>query len=488
MAKDRPSPPDAPSWPSASTPVPPLLGQHQLPYKTVALVLQGGGALGAYQAGVYQGLAEAGIEPNWIAGISIGALNTAILAGNAPKDRLPKLKQFWETICQPAVLAPTAEFVQVFVENLGGEARKAFNAFEAWRALIEGQRGFFVPRFPPPLLGHLPGPADASFYDTSLLKTTLEALADFDRINSGETRVSVGAVNVASGNFEYFDNTRQVLRPEHFMASGALPPGFPAVEIDGEFYWDGGLVSNTPLTKIISTTPRVDTLAFQVDLWSARGPLPTNLFDVQERQKDIQYSSRTRAVTAQMHREQAYRRLLGEVLERVPAHIRETDPWCKRAQEVACTRRYNIIHLIYQDKEWDSLSKDYEFGPLTMRNHWQSGLDDIHHTLARPEWLEPPDDETGFVTHDVHRLCADAEAARKEAEEATGIKSGSLTAPQRAVEQAASEEEGRQARLRRKPAAKKPTAKPATKQAVKAAGSAPPAAPTAKRRAGSGRR
>jgi NTE family protein len=376
---------------------------QNLPYETVALVLQGGGALGAYQAGVYEGLAEAGITPNWVAGISIGALNTAIIAGNAPENRVDRLRDFWNTICRPAYFEPTAEFIQGWVEQLGGEARKAFNAFEAWRALIEGQRDFFVPRLIPPWLAQGQRPDELSFYDTGKLKSTLERLADFDRINSGETRVSVGAVDVQNGNFAYFDNTRIRLCPEHFMASGALPPGFPAVEIEGRFYWDGGLVSNTPLSQVLSNHTRRDTLAFQVDLWSAKGELPGNLFDLQERQKDIQFSSRTRAVTEQMRHEQYYRRMLKEVLEHVPADILKSDPWCIKAAAEACCTRYNVIHMIYQDKEWDGLSKDYEFGPLTMRNHWESGLHDMRMTLEEhPDWLAPPQGEHTFVTHDLH--------------------------------------------------------------------------------------
>lgn len=375
-----------------------------LPYETIALLLQGGGALGSYQAGVYEGLAEAGITPNWVAGISIGALNTAIIAGNAPARRVERLHEFWDTICRPASQQPTSVFIQHWAEQLGGDARKAFNAFEAWRALVEGQRDFFVPRPIPPWFVQGLQPNELSFYDTSKLKSTLERLVDFDRINSGETRVSVGAVDVQSGNFEYFDNTRMPLRAEHFMASGALPPGFPAVEIEGRFYWDGGLVSNTPLSQVFCARPRRDTLAFQVDLWSAKGQLPGNLLDLQERQKDIQFSSRTRAVTNQMHQEQHYRHLLREVLAKVPAKVRESDPWCRKAAEEVCGNRYNIIHLIYQDKEWDGLSKDYEFGPLTMRNHWDSGLHDMRTTLEEhPDWLNPPSGEHEFVTHDVHR-------------------------------------------------------------------------------------
>src|SRR5258705_7034993 len=263
-----------------------------LPFDTVALVLQGGGALGSYQAGVVEGLVAAGIEPNWVAGISIGALNTAVIAGNPPETRVQKLREFWETICRPAFPFPPADAMQSLVEQSGAAGRKAFGAIAAWRALVEGQQAFFVPRGALPWMGGKQGVTEASFYDTAPLKATLERLVDFDRINHGPMRVSVGAVNVRTGNFAYFDNTsgptHKALRAEHFIASGALPPGFPAIEIDGEFYWDVGLVSNPPLTHVLEASPRRDTIAFQVDLWSARGPLPENVYDAQERQKDIQ--------------------------------------------------------------------------------------------------------------------------------------------------------------------------------------------------------
>jgi NTE family protein len=377
-----------------------------LPYGTIALVLQGGGALGAYQAGVYEGLCEAGIEPGWIAGISIGAFHAAIIAGNPREERCPKLQQFWETICQPAYTQPAADLLQSWVERLGGRTRVLFNAFEAARTILEGQRGFFRPRFPPPWAATDLPPEKASYYDTAPLKETLESLVDFDRINAGEPRVSVSAVNVRTGNFEYFDNTcgnwKGRLRAEHFMASGALPPGFPPVEIDGEYYWDGGLVSNTPLLRVLQAWPRPDTLAFQVDLWSAKGVVPTNIWDVHERQKDIQYSSRTRAITDLMHREQRLRQLIRDLLARIPEERRDKS-LCREADLWASDRRVNVIHLIYQDKEWDGLSKDYEFGPLTMREHWASGLEDIRRSLAHGEWLDLPPEDRSFVTHDLHR-------------------------------------------------------------------------------------
>ncbi len=377
-----------------------------LPFETVALVLQGGGALGSYQAGVYEGLFEAGIQPNWIAGISIGALNTAVIAGNAPELRVEKLREFWETICRPAFVFPPTEVIQRWIEKVTPHSRKVFSGFEAWRAIIEGQRDFFVPRGATAWLGAKQSVDDLSFYDTRKLKSTLERFVDFDRINHGDVRVSVAAVNVRTGNFEYFDNTvgpyRKRLRPEHFMASGALPPGFPAVEIDGEYYWDGGLVSNTPLSHVLAATPRRNTLAFQVDLWSALGKLPESVYDVQERQKDIQFSSRTRAVTDFMARDQHYRHLLREVLRHVPADALG-DPWCKKAVELACSKKYSVIQLVYQDKEWEGLSKDYEFSPQTMHEHWASGLQDIQRTLSHSAWLALPPDGTEFVTHDHHR-------------------------------------------------------------------------------------
>ncbi len=380
---------------------------RKLDFKTVALVLQGGGALGSYQAGVVEGLVAAGIEPDWLAGISIGALNTAVIAGNPIEARVSKLREFWDTICRPAAFVPAVESLQRWVDSAGPDARKVFSGFEAWRALVAGQRDFFVPRGLTPWLGGKQGVTQASFYDTTQLKGTLERFVDFDRINAGAMRVSVGAVNVQTGNFEYFDNTtgpaRQAMRAEHFMASAALPPGFPAVEIDGEFYWDGGLVSNTPLATVLEAMPRRDTLVFQVDLWSARGVLPDNVYDVEERRKDIVYSSRTRAVTDMMARSQRYRRMLREVLEHVPAKVRGSDPWCRQALELACAHQYTVIHLIYQDKEWEGQSKDYEFSPQSMHEHWASGLLDIQQTLEHDDWLRLPPEGKEFVTHDCHR-------------------------------------------------------------------------------------
>ena len=386
----------------------PAVGSPVDAFDVVALVLQGGGALGAYQAGVYEALAEAGIHPNWVAGISIGALNAAVIAGNPPQDRVDKLRAFWETICRPPLL-PQAPFnllppqFEAWLTQFG-EGMRAINAFEAARALFEGQNGFFVPRVPPAWARVQPGPDQASYYDTSPLAQTLAQFVDFDRIHHERQRlrVSVGAVNLRTGNFHYFDTTRDRLQAEHFMASGALPPGFPAVKIGDDYWWDGGLVSNTPLAHVLDARPHKDALVFQVDLWSARGDPPRDLQEVALRQKDIQFSSRTRMVTDLMRERQEHRRMLRELLALLPPGQRD-NAWARQAAEIADDRRVDIVHLIYDDKDCESHFKDYQFSALTMRDHWASGLRDARKSLKKPRWLARPAADRSFVTHDVHR-------------------------------------------------------------------------------------
>jgi NTE family protein len=371
-----------------------------LPYDVVALVLQGGGALGAYQAGVYEGLHETGIRPNWLAGISIGALNAAIIAGSPEGERVGRLREFWETICAWPVGWPTGEGLPDALP-FAFDLRSANNAAAAMRALFQGQPGFFKPRFPSPFWSPFSGEAATSFYDTSPLAKTLERFVDFDRLNSGEVRVSVGAVNVRTGNLTYFDTTERRVGPKHFMASGALPPAFPAIEIEGEHYWDGGVAWNTPLSRLLSGEPG-ETLTFQVDLWSAQGRVPHDMMEVSSRQKDIQYSSRTRAITNQALRMQEMRRALQRTIEKLPESVKR-DPEMRAITDLARHSSHNIIHLIYQSKTYEGHSKDYEFGLNAMRAHWQSGLEDIRRTLAEPRRLDLPPPELGIVTHDVHR-------------------------------------------------------------------------------------
>ena len=373
-------------------------------YDEIALVLQGGGALGSYQAGVYEGLAETGVQPNWIAGVSIGALNTAVIAGNAPENRVEALRGFWSSICHP--LDWVGGLGAWMLPGFGAHdlSRKWASLWAASRALTEGQPGFFSPRSPLPMAGFgKQSPNAVSYYDTAALRETLLKFADFDRINDGDIRVSVGAVNVRTGNLVYFDNTKMRLEPEHFMASGALPPGFPAVEIDGEYYWDGGLVSNTPLTEVLRDSDHKDTLVFQVDLWSARGNAPGDFLDVSERAKDIQYSSRTRAITSMLADRQKHARFIKELLAHVPSDLRKADPLFRLAEEAADGSAINVVHLIYKNKPYEGHYKDYEFSVDTMHEHWESGLDDIRDSFAHREWFDVPSREQGFVTHDVHR-------------------------------------------------------------------------------------
>jgi NTE family protein len=371
--------------------------QH-LPFEVVALVLQGGGALGAYQAGVYEALSESGIYPNWIAGISIGAINAAIIAGNAPNDRVDRLREFWTQVTSDG---PWPGAGNACVDFARGEAmRQLLNQMSAGFAMTSGARGFFKARLVPPWF-QPPGTIDAtSVYDTGELKRTLGRLVDFDRINAGGTRFSVGAVNVPSGNFAYFDNETHTIRPEHIMASGALPPGFPAVEIEGEHYWDGGLVSNTPLQWVVETEPRRDTIAFQVDLWSARGEFPRNIFDVMTRDKEIRYSSRTRAGTDQFKHIQKLRHTLAGLLEKLPEELKN-GPEAQLLGTVAERKVYNIVHLIYRAKNYEGHSKDYEFSRLSMEEHWRAGYHDARRTLRHPEVLKRPIDQAGVFTFDL---------------------------------------------------------------------------------------
>ena len=387
--------------------VPKTPAQAARDYESVVLVLQGGGALGAYQCGVYEGLHEAGIRPDWFAGISIGAINAAILAGSEPEHRVANLRAFWERVSTPALPVPREAFDW---QRSWLDAMPKSAALDAWQnslgaltALLHGQSGFFVPRVPPPYASLASGPAATSFYSTAPLRASLEELVDFERINHrAAPRFTVGAVNVRSGNFKYFDNRDTTIRVEHVLASGAMPPAFAAVEIGDELYWDGGLVSNTPLEYILDSAPRHDTLALQVDLWSARGELPRTLPDVLERQKDIQYSSRTRRGTDDVAARQRLRLALGKLVELLPGKRIPADIAAAFA-DWTCTKVFNIVHLIYRAKSYEEQYKDYAFGPATMREHWRAGLADMRDTVAHPRYFDMPSRDNGVATHDVHR-------------------------------------------------------------------------------------
>ncbi len=370
-----------------------LTAQDTPLFECVALVLQGGGALGAYQGGVYEALAEANIQPDWIAGISIGAINAAIIAGNAPNDRVDRLRDFWT---QATTSAPW------HWPDLGDHTRNLLNQMNANLAAACGANGFFSARPLTPWLQPAGTPQATSFYDTKALKQTLERLVDFDRLNAGATRFSAGAVNVRTGNFVYFDNTTHHIGPEHIMASGALPPGFPAVEIEGEHYWDGGLVSNTPLQWMTTTKPRCDTLFFQVDLWSARGDFPRNMFDVLTREKEIRYSSRTRAGTDQFKYEQKLRHALSELMAKLPEDLKNSHQ-AKLLGKEAEQKVYNVVHLIYRAQNYEGHAKDYEFSRPSMLEHWRAGYHDARRTLRHPEVLQRPQNDEGVFVFDLDR-------------------------------------------------------------------------------------
>ncbi|MFI4995353.1 MAG: patatin-like phospholipase family protein [Hyphomicrobiales bacterium] len=362
-------------------------------YDRVALVLQGGGALGAYQAGVYQALAEARCEPNWIAGVSIGAINASIIAGNPPGKCLAALESFWNTVSGRKIWLSTPE---------GDFFRDLRNQTSAMMTMMLGQPGFFSPRRHSPWFAPAGADGALSYYETTELRETLESLIDFDLLNNGDKRLSVGAVNVRTGNFIYFDSSRTRIGPDHIMASGALPPAPPAVRIDGEYYWDGGVVSNTPLQHLLDQEPSESSLVFQVDLFSARGALPRQMLDVLARQKDITYSSRTRQNTDTYARVHLLKMKLLDALKRVPADKLKNGEK-ELIEEYSKSGDVNIVHLIYQHKEYEGHVKDYEFSGTSMREHWQSGYDDTVRTLRHPEWLERSSIRHGVSVHDLHR-------------------------------------------------------------------------------------
>jgi NTE family protein len=359
----------------------------------VGLVLQGGGALGAYQIGVYQAMEEAGILPDWVSGVSIGAINSAIIAGNRPERRLERLRTFWERITDRKVAYFTPD---------GDMFRQMRNALSSWYTIALGQPGFFTPQKQSPWLSVAGARTATSYYDTEPLRETLLELVDFDLINDpSHIRFSVGAVNVLTGNFVYFDNAKDRIEPAHIMASGALPPALPMVKVGTDYFWDGGLVSNTPLQHLLEQEDKLNSLVFQVDLFSARGALPRAIQDVLGRQKDITYSSRTRYTT------DVYRSLLSwktktrDALNKVPDDLLNESDRALKA-ELADLPEIAILQLIYQQKAYEGHAKDYEFSRTSMLDHWQSGYEDTKQTVQRRDCLKMPPPGTGVSVFDVH--------------------------------------------------------------------------------------
>ena len=340
------------------------------------LVLQGGGALGAYQAGVYEALATHNMRPDWVSGISIGAINAAIIAGNPVGKRVSTLHKFWSRA--------SSELLYKLDEPIGF-ARRTFNEVSALYAATLGIPGFYTPRFPPPLPEWPAEFGQLSFYDTAPMRDTLLELVDFERINRGETRLSVGAVNVLNGNFVYFDNFERKIGPEHIMASGALPPGFPPIKIDGEWYWDGGLVSNTPLQYVLDNRSQAGMDVFQIDLFSSRGEVPRTMADIAQREKDIRFSSRTRLGTDMSRRLQHLRAAARRLADKLPEDLHE-DP--DLAELLSCQPEgpVAVMHLINRPRGYETNSKDYEFSRMTVDEHWAAGKADALFSLDHPDW------------------------------------------------------------------------------------------------------
>ena len=359
------------------------------------LVFQGGGALGAYQAGAYEALADAGYQPDWVAGISIGAINAALIAGNPPEHRVDRLRDFWEHLSSQLLGEPLMS---------GSNARAIFNETSAALVSATGVPGFFSPRFPPAMLMPQGSPAATGIYDTAPLRRSLETLVDFKMLNSGAPRLSVGAVNIATGNFAYFDSADQTLGAEHIMASGALPPAFAPVMLDGLAYWDGGLVSNTPLQYVLDGGgPREDMCVFQVDLFSARGQVPRNLLEVAQREKDIRYSSRTRMNTDNFRELQSLRRAARRLYKKLPDDLKQ-DRDAQYLEGCGCDAAITIVHLIHRKSAYETQSKDYEFSRISMNEHWEAGRNDVRRTLGHKTWTNRVKPTDGVSVFD---LCKD---------------------------------------------------------------------------------
>ena len=355
----------------------------------IVLVLQGGGALGAYQAGVYQGLSEAGIQPDWVIGTSIGAVNAALIAGNKPADRLDRLKAFWDRVMTRSPLK--APWMSAFG-----------NALANFGVLAQGVPGFFQPNFHALWGVHYPaGPGLAAYYGTDPLKETLAGLVDIDRLNGGEMRVTVGAVNVKSGEMRYFDSRDMRLDIAHVMASGALPPAFPAVEIAGEHYWDGGVYSNTPIEVVFDDMPRRDGLIFAVDLWQPHGDLPETLWQVMTRHKDIQYSSRGLSHVARQQQLHCLRHVVRELTARLPKDA-ANDPMVAELASYGCGTTMHLVRLLAPRLDREDHTKDIDFSPDGIGRRWQAGYDYVRRAIEQKPWNCEVDALTGVVIHEVH--------------------------------------------------------------------------------------
>jgi NTE family protein len=354
----------------------------------VVLVLQGGGALGSYQAGVYQALHEAGIEPDWIIGTSIGAINASLIAGNAPGERLARLKQFWKRMEQNPVW------------NL----RTAFPGFNEklayWSTVTNGIPGFFRPNPLAHAGDSFPLGADhAGFYSTAPLEKTLRELVDFSLVNRCTPRLTVGAAHVRTSQMRYFDSRDGELTVKHVMASGALPPAFPAVRIDGELYWDGGILSNTPTEAVFDDNPRKNSLIFAVHLWNPVGAEPTTMAEVLNRHKDVQYSSRIASQIARQQQAHRLRHVINQLAARLPEGERN-DPAVRELASYGCPTRMHVVRLLAPQLDRETHTKDIDFSPSGIMRRWDAGYAHTRAVLARKPWIGEFDPLAGVVLHE----------------------------------------------------------------------------------------
>jgi NTE family protein len=350
--------------------------------------MQGGGALGAYQVGVYQALHEAGIEPDWVIGTSIGAINGAIIAGNRSEDRLPRLAAFWDALEHRAII------------ELPRTIADFSNAFATWTTLAHGIAPFFVPN-PASWFGpHMPlGVESAAYYRTTPLAQTLEPLVDLARVNGHGTRLTVGAVNVNTGEMRYFDSRDEPLALDHVLASGALPPAFPAIRIAGEPYWDGGIYSNTPIEAVLDDRPRRDSVIFAVHMWNPEGPEPETLWQVVGRHKEIQYASRARSHIARQKQIHHLRHIIRELAKHVPEGVRET----AKVRELAswgCGTTMHVVRLVAPRIEGDDHTKDIDFTSAGIRARRHAGYAATRRVIERTPWATPVDPMEGVVVHE----------------------------------------------------------------------------------------
>ncbi|WP_179673385.1 patatin-like phospholipase family protein [Duganella sp. 1224] len=362
----------------------------------VVLVLQGGGALGAYQAGVFQALHEHQLAPDWIVGTSIGAINAAILAGNPFEQRLTRLRQFWQGI---------AHRDSYDMRRVPDAQRRSNIVLQTWDTLLRGVPGFFTPRlFNAFATGAPVDPELASFYDTAELRDTLNDLIDFDYLNApGGIRLTVNALKVTCGTLRSFDNRELTIHADHIRASGALPPGFPPVRIDGDLYWDGGLYSNTPLETVLDESKQVDTLCFMVDLWSADGEEPRTLDEVQTRQKDVTFASRSRRHLADYVATHQLRQKLRELYSALPADQR-TPEQTRELEALGCGSTLHVVRLPYAGRDWNMAAKDINFSEGSINWRWDQGYQDALRAIKAAGWLGVVSEDTPLVVHELPPL------------------------------------------------------------------------------------